>query len=105
MKRVILFAVLLTGCVAFANARFTVSSENVVISQITSDEYKEVALTDLNQVIQNAVKEIAGEAYDVKKVEFDAEKELTKVTLTSKDGDSEKTVILNKEGKEVKENE
>jgi hypothetical protein len=102
MKKVILFAALLTGCVAFANARFTVS-ENTVTSELTINDYKEVALADLSEVVQNAVKELAGDTYTVKKVEFDAEKELTRVTLAEKENGNEKTVILNKEGKEVKD--
>ena len=105
MKKVVLFAAILIGCVVFANARITVSSENTAILQVTTDEYKEVAMADLNQIIQDAVKELAGETYDVKKVEFDAEKELTKITLLNKEDESEKTVILNKEGKEVKDSE
>ena len=102
MKKVILCAALLTGCVAFANA-WTISSETVSTVQVTNDDYKEVVLADLSQVVQDAVKEIAGEVYDVKKVEFDAEKEFTKVTLLKKEDNTEKVVVLNKEGKEVKE--
>jgi lipocalin len=49
------------------------------------------------------VKNLAGEVYDVAKVEFDAEKELTKVTLANKEDKSEKVVVLNKEGKEVED--
>ena len=100
MKKVILFAALLVGCVAFANARVVVTSDVVSTVEVTSGDYKEVALADLSEVIQEAVKNHAGEIYDVKKVEYDAEKELTRVTLTKKDDNSEKSVILNKEGKE-----
>ena len=102
MKRIILCAALLVGCVTFANA-WTISSETVSTVQITDNDYKEVALADLSQVVQNAVKELAGEDYDVKKVEFNAEKEFTKVTFLKTEDNTEKVVILNKEGKEVKE--
>ena len=104
MKKVILCAALLIGCVAFVNAQAARISADNAVTQLASDDYKEVKLADLSQVVQDAVKEIAGETYDVKKVEFNAEKELTKVTLVGKeDGSAEKTVVLDKEGKEVKE--
>jgi len=106
MKKVILSAALLIGCVAFANAQAAVriSTDDATVTQVASDDYKEVQLADLSQVVQAAVKEIAGETYDVKKVEFNAEKELTKVTFVGKeDKDAEKVVVLDKEGKEVKE--
>jgi hypothetical protein len=102
MKKVILCAALMIGCVAFANARFTVSSATVS-TEVTNGDYKEVALADLSDVVQEAVKNLAGEVYEVKKLEFDAEKELTRVTLTQKEDNTEKVVLLNKEGKEVEE--
>jgi hypothetical protein len=102
MKKVILCVALLAGCVTFANA-WTISSKTVSTVQTTNNDYKEVALADLSQVVQVAVKEIAGDVYDVKKVEFDAEKEFTKVTFLNKEDNAEKVVILDKDGKEVKE--
>jgi len=102
MKKVILFAALTIGCVAFANARFTVSSEDAVSTvQVTNGDYKEITMDDLSDVLKEAVKNLAGETYQVKKLEYDAEKDLTRVTLAQ--GDTEKVVILNKEGKEVEE--
>ncbi|MCL2132022.1 MAG: hypothetical protein FWH36_06180 [Lentimicrobiaceae bacterium] len=100
MKKVILFAALSIGCVAFANARVSVNADNVSTVQVTNGDYKEVALTDCPEVIQVAVKNLAGDVYDVKKVEFDAETELTKVAFVNKEDGTEKTVILDKEGKE-----
>jgi len=104
MKKVILCAALMIGCVAFANAQFTVSSEETVSTvQVTNGDYKEVILADLSEVVQEAVKNLAGEVYEIKKLEFDAERELTKVTLAQKEDGGEKVVILNKDGKEVEE--
>lgn len=104
MKKIILFAILLVGGISFASAQCdstkvqtTDSTEQVV----STDNYKEVALTDLSAVVQTAVTNLAGDTFDVKKVEFDADKEVTKVTLTKKDDQSEKVVILDKEGKDV----
>jgi hypothetical protein len=103
MKKMIL-AILVTGCVAFAQAQFAVELQTVSTEQITTNDYKEVALTDLSEVVQEAVKNLAGETFEVNKLEFNAEKELTRVTLLNKEDKSEKRVILDKEGQEVTEN-
>lgn len=102
MKKIVFSAILLMGCAAFANAQVTSASQITVIEQVANqDEYKEVALTDLSEVVQEAVKTLAGETSDVTKVEFNAAKELTRVTLVNKENKEEKVVILDKEGKEV----
>ena len=100
MKKVFLITLVLAFCTVLANARFTQESENVLTEQVATEDYKEVALADLSENIQEAIKNLAGEVFDIKKIEFDAEKALTKVTLTNKEDNSEKSVILNKEGKE-----
>ena len=99
-----ILAILVVGCVAFAQAQFAVEPQTVSTEQITTNDYKEVALTDLSEVVQEAVKSLAGETFEVKKLEFNAERELTRVTLLNKEDKSEKRVILDKEGQEVKEN-
>jgi len=102
MKKVILCAAIMIGCVAFANAQSAVSSEEIVSAvQVTNGDYQEVTLADLSEVVQEAVKNLAGEIYEVKKLEFDAEKELTRVALIQKENGEERVVILNKDGKEV----
>ena len=102
MEKIILSAILFIGCAAFAQAKLTLN-QHVIVNEliILQEEYKEVALTDLSEVIQEAVKNLAGDTFEVKKVEFNAEKELTRVTLTNKEDKSEKVSILDKEGKEV----
>jgi len=103
MKKVILFAILLVGCVAFANAQCTTKSQTSSTEQVVAaGDYKEVALTDLSDVIQKAVNTIAGDTFDIKKVEFNADAELTRVTFANKADASEKIVILDKAGNEVK---
>ena len=104
MKKVILCAILLAGYVTFANAR-TTNFETVSTVQVTNGDYKEVALTDLSEVVQEAVTNLAGDTYDIAKIEFDAAKEITKVTLSNKENGVTSVVYLNKEGKEVKESE
>jgi len=102
MKKVILFAALLIGCLAFANAGI-VNSEAVSTVKVTNGDYNEVALKDLNEIVQEAVISFAGETYHIAKVEFDAENELTKVSFLNKEDDTLTIVIFDKEGKEVKE--
>ena len=103
MRKIILCVVLLTGYVAFANASVKINAETVSAVQVTDGDYKEVALADLSEVVQEAVKNLAGEVYDIVKVEINTEKELTKVTLRKKEIDETETVTLDKEGKKVTE--
>jgi len=104
MKKIILFAVLLAGSVALTHAQCTrTTSQAASTAQVVSnDNFKEVAPADLNAVVQAAVKALAGDTFNVKKIEFNEEKGLTKVTLTNKADATEKCVILDKDGKEVK---
>ena len=106
----ILSAILLVSCAAVASAQVEAedaqsAQEEQVVQVLVTGEYKEVALTDLCAGLQEAVKNLAGETFDVKTVEFNAEEALTKVTLIDKVDESEKLVILDKEGQEVKEDE
>ena len=102
MKKIILFAILLAGGISFASAQSTTEPQTVATTQVVvTDGYKEVALTDLSEAVQAAVKNLAGDTFDVKKVEFNEEKGLTRVTLTSKADATEKVVILDKDGKDV----
>lgn len=94
MKKIIFSAILLMSCVAFVNAKSTTEIQTVSAQQ-------EVVLTDLSEVIQEAVQRIAGETFEVMKVEIDAENELVKVFLVNKEDQSEKLVILDKDGNNV----
>ena len=103
MKKIILVAILFSGCLAFTNAQTASEPQTVSTEQVATadDGFKEVTLTDLSAAVQNAVKTLAGDAFDVKKVELNADKGLTRVTLTNKSDATEKSVILDKDGKEV----
>lgn len=107
MKTVILSFAILLGATAYADdtKKDTCVStvpmfayENLVIA----DEYKEVEISDLNENVQKAIEALKGETFEVSKLEYNSEKQETKVTLKSKEEGSEKTVILDNEGKEVK---
>jgi len=105
MKKIIVFAVLLSGGISFANAQCPNATAPQAVSTqqaVATGEFKEVALSNLSEAVQTAVKNLAGDTFNVKKLELNAAKELTKVTLASKADASEKVVILDKEGKEVK---
>lgn len=99
MKKVFLAIALTMGTFGFVSAQ---TAENPAPqTETTAQEgYKVVSLGDLNQTVQNAIKAIAGDAYDIKTIEFDAAKELTRVTFVSKADKSEKVVVLNKDGQE-----
>lgn len=99
MKKLIFAAILLTGTVAFANAQTPQSAPAPATEQVAPEAgYQTIAPAALSEAVQNAIKTIAADALDVKSVEFNAAKELTKVTLIDKADQSEKVVILDKEG-------
>ncbi len=101
MKKIILSAILLVGCVAFVNAQEPAKAQTAATEQTATNEFKEVELSSLSETVQTAVKTLAGETLEATKVEFDAKAELTKVTLTNKENKSVKSVTLDKEGKEL----
>jgi len=105
MKKLFLITILLAGCFTFANAQEAVAEINEIaqIEQIVNDDYKTVTLGELETVVQETIKNLVGEDNEIKTIEFDAETQYTKITFSKKEDDSEKVVILNKEGKEVTE--
>ena len=99
MKKVFLAIALTIGTFGFVNAQ-TVENPAPQTETTQQEGYKVVSLGDLNQKVQDAIKAIAGDAYDIITIEFDAAKELTRVTFVSKADQSEKVVVLNSEGQE-----
>ena len=103
MKKLILtvaiFAGAYTTSVAYAAINQNATSTIAVVSQ---EEWKEVKLEELSETIQKAVKDFAGELYNIAKLEFNEAAEQIRLTLNSKEDNSQKIVILDKEGKEVK---
>lgn len=100
----ILSLALLAGGLAFASVSLSdthsVNTNAIVVSQ-EDDGYKEVDIESLSETVQAAIKTMAGDTYGVKKTEFNAEMALTRVTFLNKADQSEKVVILDKDGKEV----
>ncbi len=102
MKAVILSVAMLMGTMIYASANVTkdvVGSEVVAVQQ---DGFVDVKIESLNAKVQEAVKGFE-DTYTVKSLAYDTAKKQTKVTLVAKADNAEKTVILDDEGKEVKE--
>ncbi|GAB6123705.1 hypothetical protein [Dysgonomonas termitidis] len=104
MKLMMLAIAIVFGTSAFANVQSSSSENNatVAISQTNDDGYVEVKLEDLNEKVQAAIKGYT-ESYDVSALGYNADKKLTRVTLSSKADQSIKVVILDDEGKEYVE--
>ena len=95
------------GC-ANANANkeantSNVETEEIVVSDLILDEFKDVNLEDLSEQVREAINAYQ-EAYTTKSLAYDEATKQVKVTLISKADESEKVVILDEEGKEVTEN-
>lgn len=102
MKKVILSFALIAGMTAMTNIQ-TLSASNRFQTEATAQDdngFVEVKLEELAPAVQEAVKALLTD-YDLKVLKYNAEKQLTKVVLTSKQDQSEKKVFLDAEGKEV----
>ncbi len=102
MKKVILSFALIAGMTAMTNIQ-TLSASNRFQTEATAQDdngFVEVKLEELAPAVQEAVKALLAD-YDLKVLKYNAEKQLTKVVLTSKQDQSEKKVFLDAEGKEV----
>jgi predicted Zn-dependent protease len=64
------------------------------------DGFVEVKLEDLNEKVQEAVRTIS-ETYELNSVQYNAEKQITKVEATNKDDQSKKTFYLDNDGIET----
>ncbi len=104
MKKLILSAALIMATVSFAIAQLSIERVHPAGTEVTviqQEEWKQVELSALNEKQQAAVK-AHEQTCDVKKIEYNASTHQAKVTLVTKADKSEKTVILDAEGKEVK---
>ena len=102
MKKVILSFALIAGMTAMTNIQ-TLSASNRFQTEATAQDdngFVEVKLEELAPAVQEAVKALLTD-YDLKVLKYNAERQLTKVVLTSKQDQSEKKVFLDAEGKEV----
>ena len=62
--------------------------------------FVEVKLEDLNEKVQEAVRTIS-ETYELNSLQYNAEKQITKIEATKKDDQSKKTFYLDKDGVET----
>ncbi|MDR2920654.1 MAG: hypothetical protein LBV72_14980 [Tannerella sp.] len=104
MKKVFLSVAILASTCFFVSATGVFAPANVteIAIMINQDgDFTEVKLESLNENVQKAIGAYTEEC-TVKEIGYNAEKKLTKVVFASKDDQSEKVVILDDEGKEVK---
>lgn len=102
MKKLILSVVIITGLVFTTNIQkvHAIQEQPAVTNIMDDDGFAEVQLSDLSEVVQTAINAFT-EEYDIKVLKYNAEKQITKVKLTKKDDQSEKTVFLDAEGNEI----
>ena len=103
MRKFIFSAIVLAASVSFVNAEVTNTEvESVVVETVSEDCYKEVSLSDVNEKVVGALKSIAGDKYEISKVEFCSNDGLVRATLVNADNNETLIVVLNQEGEEVK---
>lgn len=102
MKKVFLSVALVTGIFATANIQATNSTVEQPITEVTfnDDGFVDVKFDELNEKVQDAVRAVA-EYYDLNTLQYNAEKEITKVVCTKKDDQSQKIFYFDVEGKEI----
>ena len=102
MKKVILSVAIIAGMLITTNVQkvHAIQEQPSVAMILDDDGFVEVQLQDLSETVQAAISAFTQE-YDIKALKYNAEKQLTKVKLTKKDDQSERTVYLDAEGKEV----
>lgn len=103
MKKIILSLALIAGMTAMTNLQRLNASNQIqseVAVQQDEDGFVEVKLENLTPEVQEVVKSLLADN-DLKHLKYNAEKQLTKVILTSKDNQTEKIVLLDAEAKEL----
>jgi alpha-galactosidase len=106
MKKVILSVALILGIVGATNARIQDQGQvqqdrtTVISTQSQDDGFKDVKLEDLNEKVQAAISVVA-ENYTIDVLQYNAEKQITKVEATKKDDQSKKTFYFDAEGTEI----
>lgn|SRR5690554_1377845 len=76
------------------------SVEQSGVAQDQDNDFQNIKFEDLNENVQEAVRKFADE-YDITVLQYDNNKKIAKVTGQNKEDQSEKTIHLNDEGKEV----
>lgn len=107
MKTIILSVALIFGSLTFVNAQTvtedstTVKQEDPVVMIQASEEWKEVSIETLGEKVQAAIKAYEAE-YEVKLIMYNEASKQAKVTFAGKEDATEKVVIFNEEGEEIK---
>ncbi|MDD2298793.1 MAG: hypothetical protein PHR52_00390, partial [Fermentimonas sp.] len=85
MKKTILSIALIAGVFMMSNLNIANAAlEPSVMITLEDDDFVDVRLEDLNEDVQNAIREIS-ETYNVTSIKYNSEKKITKVTGTSKE--------------------
>ncbi len=101
MKTMVLAIALLAGggMSTYALQETSVDTTSISVTQ-QEDVYVKISFSDLNSNVQNAITKLS-DKYTVKELAYNAEKKLTKVTLISKEDESQTVVLLDDEGKQI----
>lgn len=102
MKKVILSIALVGGIFATSHIQAVNNPkvQSVVMSVMQDDGFVNVKFEELNEKVQLAIRGLV-DVYELNALQFNAEKQLTKVEATKKDDKTRKTFLFDKEGKEV----
>lgn len=102
MKKIFLSIALVTGIFAAANIQATnlTMEQPTTVVTFNDDGFVDVKFDELNEKVQDAVRTVA-EYYDLNALQYNADKEITKVVCTKKDDKSQKIFYFDIEGKEI----
>ncbi|MCC8153241.1 MAG: hypothetical protein LIP01_02915 [Tannerellaceae bacterium] len=105
MKKVILSLALIAGAFTLAQAQQTEGkcskNQPTEILATTGDDYKVVEKEATPEKVQTTIDEL-GKENTIKEIAYNEETKQTKLILISKADETEKTVIVDEEGNEVK---
>lgn len=106
MKKIIVVSALMMGVFGLvgttANATSSMVCAESSVMSMQNDGFIPAKLEELPKPVQEAILKL-GESYTVKSLAWNPEKEQTKVIVLSKKDNSQGVVVLDKEGKAVKE--
>lgn len=102
MKKIILSIALVAGLGAMTNVSAMNISDNStgIVSVLQDDGFVDVKFEELSEPVQAVVREIY-KTYDLNALQYNAEKQITKIKATKKDDQSKKEFFLDAEGKEI----
>ncbi|MCW1735578.1 hypothetical protein [Anaerorudis cellulosivorans] len=106
MKKVILSVALIFGIIGATQAQnqnkdqIQQDQTTVISNQSQDNGFKDVKLEELNEKVQAAIQALA-ESYQVNAIQYNEEKQITKVEATKKDDQSKKTFYFDVEGNEI----